>query len=325
MRALLAFAMGLVVGCSASSVTHGGGGAGGSGGTGVGGNAGGGGSAGIGGGGGGGGSGGDNCSDAAKLVYVIDENRTFSSFQPNQTDVTQSVFHDIAKLDCPSQLNGTPFSMSVDRSGTAWVEYVAVNPVLGTFVGAELFTVSTSDAHCTITSYQPQKGMQEVGMGFVSDAAGSDHETLFVSGGAAPDAFGQYAGTNLGTLDTATLTVTKGAAVQGRPELTGTGLATLWAFFPDATGTSMPRIAQLDKATASESHSILLSKLAGMPHAWAYAFWGGDNWVFLRRTAEASTTVYRVRPDGSMTSWTTSNRTIVGAGVSTCAPTVPIS
>jgi hypothetical protein len=292
----------------------------------VGGTSGGGGSGGAGGTGGGGGTSGDDCSDAAKLVYVIDENGTFSSFAPNQTDITKSIFTDIAKLTCRSKLNGTPFSMSIDRSGTAWIEYVAVVPILGTYSGAELFQVDTKTAACVATAYASgQQGMEELGLGFVSDAPGSTHETLFVSGGKAPDALGNYAGTNLGTLDPATLTVTKGAAVQGRPELTGTGLATLWGFFPDATGTSMPRISQLDKVTAAESNTIQLSQLAGMPRAWAYAFWGGDNWVFLRRTAEAATTVYRVRPDGSVTSFPTGNRSIVGAGVSTCAPVVPIS
>jgi hypothetical protein len=323
MRPSLVFALGLLVGCNASSVTHGGGGnGGGSGGSGGSGGVAGGGSGGT----GGGGGASDGCPDAAKLVYTIDENGTFSSFTPNQTDVTKSLFTDIATLGCPSQKHGAPFSMSVDRAGTAWVEYVAVNPVLGTFVGAELFTVSTKDGSCAATSYQAgQQGMQEFGMGFVSNSAGSDQETLFISGGPAPDGLGHYSGTNLGTFDTATLMVQKGAAIHGRPELTGTGLATLWAFFPDATGTSMPRISQLDKASAAESHTILLAKLAGMPRAWAYAFWGGDNWVFLRRAVELTTTVYRVRPDGSMTSWTTPNRSIVGAGVSTCAPTVPIS
>src|SRR5689334_949379 len=78
------------------------------------------------GGGGGGGDGGfvDNCPAEAKLVYTIDQNGTLSSFTPNQTDVKMSTFTTIGKLTCPAGGTSTPFSMSVDRSGTAWVEYV---------------------------------------------------------------------------------------------------------------------------------------------------------------------------------------------------------
>jgi hypothetical protein len=108
----------------------------------------------------------------------------------------------------------------------------------------------------------------------------------------------------------------------GRPELTGTGDANLWAFFPEA---SNPRISQIDKSTGAESGTIALPTLKGMPRAWAFAFWGGDYWVFLKKDSEQTTTVYHVKgADGSVTSWKIPNLSIVGAGVSTCAPTVPI-
>ena len=57
---------------------------------------------------------------------------------------------------------------------------------------------------------------------------------------------------------------------------------------------------------------------------WAFAFYGGDFWVFLERMDESSTTVYQVDgTTGSITSSTpTLTRSIVGAGVSTCAPIV---
>jgi hypothetical protein len=326
MRAVAIVVLAVFVGCNASSVSHGG--SGGSGGTGAGGSGGSGGAGAGTGGGAGSGVGGDgaDCSDNAKLVYTIDKNGTFASFHPNQTDLGQSTFANITTLSCPTKSGGTPYSMSVDRAGIAWILYVTVVPLIGTYLSAELFKVDTKDGSCTATGYQPaQQGMEEFGLGFVSDAAGSAAETLFISGGAGPNAAGGFGATNLGTLDTATLTVSKGASIQGRGELAGTGLGTLWAFFPDATGTSMPRISQLDKSTAAESHTLQLSKLAGSPQAWAFAYWGGDNWVFLRRLAEPATTVYRVQPDGTVTSLATTDRTIVGAGVSTCAPTSPIT
>src|SRR5262249_45938007 len=156
--------------------------------------------------GGGGGGGGidDGCSDAAKLIYVIDQDGTFSSFKPNQNDVTKSVFTDLGKLQCKvpglGGIGATPFSMSVDRSATARVEYQTGNG------SSALFKVSTTNASCTDTTYKSgQQGFKLFGMGFVSNAAGSNAETLFIAGGAA---VGSPA--NLGTLDTTTLTITKG-------------------------------------------------------------------------------------------------------------------
>src|SRR5438270_312362 len=126
------------IGCTTpSGVQHGGGASGGTGGGGSGGTGGGSGGTGGGGTGGSGGGGGttDNCPPEAKLVYTVDQNNVFSSFKPNQTDVKLSTFTTIATLNCPTKIGGNPFSMSVDRSGTAWVEYVAVGGLSGTYKG----------------------------------------------------------------------------------------------------------------------------------------------------------------------------------------------
>jgi hypothetical protein len=107
--------------------------------------------------------------------------------------------------------------------------------------------------------------------------------------------------------------------VTGWPELTGTGSAELWGFFPDATA---PRIAQLNKTNGQAIKTYPLT-IAGMPMAWAVAFWGGDFWVFLRKGTETSTTVYQYGGDGTMKGSTAApGRRIVGAGVSTCAPVI---
>jgi hypothetical protein len=111
--------------------------------------------------------------------------------------------------------------------------------------------------------------------------------------------------------------------VTGNPELTGTGNAELWGWFPDANA---PRVEQLDKTTgaAIKTYKDTLTSLKGMPSAWAFAFWGGDFWVFLAKDAETSTTVYQIDGmTGALKGNTpTGNRLIVGAGVSTCAPVV---
>jgi hypothetical protein len=124
-----------------------------------------------------------------------------------------------------------------------------------------------------------------------------------------------------GTISFPGLSVTRKGQTTSWPELTGTGDAKLWAFYPDA---APPFVAQLDKSSGNALSSLQLPQLAGMPTAWAFAFWGGDFWIFLQRGADPSTSVYRVRGlDGSFeTALYDTGRSIVGAGVSTCAPTV---
>ena len=64
--------------------------------------------------------------------------------------------------------------------------------------------------------------------------------------------------------------------------------------------------------------------LSGQATAWAFAFYGGDYWMFLMKGTESSTTVYQMNGStGAITGMTlATGRVIVGAGVSTCAPVV---
>jgi hypothetical protein len=244
------------------------------------------------------------CSEEAKLVYLVDENNDFLSFKPDTLTFTK-----IGSLGCPAQFGATPFSMGVDRSPKAWVLYNS----------GQLFEVSTEDASCKPTTYVPgQKGFTLFGMGFSTNAAGSTDETLFIAGG---DQVGTI-NAKFGTLSFPDLTVSQKGTVAGSPELTGTGNAELWGFFPSAT--EIPRVAQLDKTTGTETTSYPQSSLLGQPIAWAFAFWGGDYWIFLKRDTDSSTSIYRVNgQNGSMTTAkANTGRTIVGAGVSTCAPTM---
>ena len=217
----------------------------------------------------------------------------------------------IGKLKCRQW--GSPFSMSVDRSANAWVEY------WDQLSKSKLFKVSTANATCASTTFMGgQQGFNEFGMGFVSNSSGSTDETLYIGGGAM---IGGAA--NLGTLDINALTITKGGSITGDPELTGTGLGELWGFFPVVSGNPMARVSKIDKTSAAESNVIMLSSLSGQAMAWAFAFYGGDFWVFL--ATNGATVVYHVTTAGGMqpvNSLDTVTRHIVGAGVSTCAPLV---
>ena len=252
----------------------------------------------------------EGCSDSAKLVYLLDSNNSLWSFQPNQTDITKSTLTPLGSLNCATSMQ--PNAMAVDRTGVAWVEYVPTDETDTT--EDQLFKVDVTTMICKPTSYTTGAFGTRYGMGFVSDAPMSTAETLFVAKGDAP-----YA---LGKLDTTSLTIATIGAPNGGPELTGTGDAHLWAFFPDAT---TPRVSELDKQTAAEGMSYPIPQAMGTEDGYAFAFWGGDFWVFLKKDTDAATVLYHVRgSDGAVTTWPLAGRWIIGAGVSTCAPTTPI-
>ena len=56
---------------------------------------------------------------------------------------------------------------------------------------------------------------------------------------------------------------------------------------------------------------------------WAFAFWGGQAWIFLQTRADTSTGVWQFDPvSQNLTEPVVdAKRTIVGAGISICAPT----
>jgi len=255
-----------------------------------------------------GGSGDDGCSAAAMFVYTVDESNTFSKFDPST-----KTFTDLGTLSCPAGFGATPFSMGVDRNAIAWVLYS----------DGELFRVdTTSNLACTSTNWSSSNGLTQFGMGFSTDTAGGTTDTLFVAGGT-DVSMGTTA--TLAKLDTTAFTAMTVGTVSGWPELTGNSNAELWGWFPsDSTGSTTPSVQKLDKTTGHALTTYMLPTLKGMPEAWAFAFWGGDYWIFLAKGSDLSTTVYQI--DGSngtiKTTTPTSGRLIVGAGVSTCAPIV---
>jgi hypothetical protein len=275
---------------------------------------------GHGGSGGSGGSGDDGCSAASKLIYTVDQHNELYQF-----DATTKAFTTLGTLNCPgtgSDPNNPfssdfePFSMGVDRNANAYVLYV--DQVLGS--PSKIFKVDTNTAGlpCTATTFTAPTNLQEFGMGFSTTTMGGDQDQLFIAGGTA---VATTSPADLNTLDVTSMAVSHLGTVTGSPELTGNANAELWGFFPDA---SNPRIEQINKATgASITPAMLPATMKGMPMAWAFAFYGGDYFVFLMKDSESSTTVYEVSPAGMIVTTTPApGKVIVGAGVSTCAPVV---
>jgi hypothetical protein len=103
-------------------------------------------------------------------------------------------------------------------------------------------------------------------------------------------------------------------------ELTGTGDGRLFAFYQDPSDLSGSNIGEVDTQTGQiigQRHFESVDQGRG----WAFAFWGGDFYMF--HAPGGTTTVTRWRPvDNSVATVATAppGVRIVGAGVSTCAP-----
>ena len=245
------------------------------------------------------------CADDNKDVFVIAEDRSFYSFHPPTGE-----FKNKGLLDCPTG-GATPTSMAVDRSGIAWVRHS----------DGSVWKVSTATLACEATKFQPQaESFTKFGMGFATETKGGSTETLYLSdstgaglarlntGSLALDFIGPYTGELAGTAS----------------ELTGTGDGKLYGFFV----TSPAQLAEISKATGDVvSAKQLTNVYAGS--AWAFSFYGGDFFIYTNAAGSglpkdaAGSDVTRYRPsDGSITVVKTKiGFKIVGAGVSTCAPT----
>lgn len=249
------------------------------------------------------------CSSASQLIYLVDSNNSFISYDPGT-----STFTNIGTLNCAPV--ATPFSMAVSRDAVAYVLYS----------NHKVYAVSTSDASCSPTPWvMNQMGFEEFGMGFVSDVAGGTAETLYIAGGSATG-IGSGSST-LGRIDVSAWSVSTIGALDGSPELTGNGLAELWGFFPD---TQPMAVRQLDRDTGARVQEWDVSSIntggGGRAQAWAFAYWGGRYYMFYQGPGASSTGIYTLTPDTNevVPVMTNTGRHIVGAGVSTCAPTILI-
>lgn len=246
------------------------------------------------------------CSDAAKLIYVVTSQNALYSFAP-----AQLAFKKIGTLDCPTI--ASPNSMAVDRNAKAYVN----------MSDGSLFTVDTTNAHCKPTSYQlGQLGRRIRGMGFSTDTSGGTAETLYTctandqlmtGGGLAKIALPSYQLSLVGDY-------TNGLGGV-ECELTGTGDARLFGFFATL---APPKLAEITKSTGGTPSPITLGSVQ-TSLAYAFSFWGGDFWFYTSSgLGNSKVTRYKYATDKSFTDVVMdTGMTIVGAGVSTCAPVTP--
>ncbi len=239
------------------------------------------------------------CVDAgATQIYLITSQNELLSFYPPTL-----LFTNVGKIACPAAGTATPFSMGVDRSGTAY----------SVFNDGRLFRISTSNAACQTTPYQVnQLGFQVFGMGYAGDQT---TESLYVA-----DSDFNNPSKGLATIDTQTFKLASVGAFQPqlpRCELTGTGDGRLFAFCLKQ-GTTGSIVAEVDRKTAKVIAADNLV-LGNQSNAFAFSFWGGDFYIFTSPGGASSVTKYDPLAK-TETVVATHPSTIVGAGVSTCAP-----
>lgn len=237
----------------------------------------------------------DDCTETDDLVYVLDrdEGRLYT-FDP-----AARAFTTLGRVSCGT--SQTPASMAVSRGGVAYVRY-ADNAVYALDLG----TMS-----CTATGYSDRRtGFDSFGMGYATDSADTWRETLYVANE-----------TTVGVLDPATWAVTTLGRLPSQSELTGNADGELWAMLPLETPAKLARIDTTSGALAEQI------SLRGFPDpsnidTFAFATWGGSFYLFVREHGMGSTTdVYEVTATGVTTKVLADvGFDVVGAGVSTCAP-----
>lgn len=246
------------------------------------------------------------CAEDTKDIFVISEENTLYQFHPPTL-----AFKRVGQVQCPTG-GATPTSMAVDRQGIAWVRHT----------DGSVWKVSTKDLACDPTTFQaPADSFAKFGMGFATETKGSTNEVLYLS---------DSEGAGLGKLDTTSLAFRfigpyTGDLAGKTCELTGTGDGKLYGFFVTAPA----QIAEISKGTGEIlSAKELPNVYAGT--AWAFSFYGGDFYIYTHSAgsgglprAGGGSDVTRYRPsDGSIEVVKPKvGFKIVGAGVSTCAPT----
>lgn len=249
------------------------------------------------------------CDPEALFVYLVT-----AEFDLYRYDPSKNSFFLVGKLECPT--TGSPFSMGVSRTGTAYVVYRPAG-LPGSNPPGQLFAVSTADASCAQTPFVPgQLGFNLFGMGFAIDddllgetlylaASGEDGQNSLGLGSV--DHLNDFALSFIGPFS---------ENPGNRIELTSADDGQLYGYFIDPQGNG-GYIVRIDKNTAEILETTHIDA-GGDNSAFAFAYWSGDFYIFTSPLG-GPTTITRYRPtDGSVTKVSSLGKTVVGAGVSTC-------
>jgi hypothetical protein len=237
----------------------------------------------------------DDCTETDDLIYALSrDDGTLYTFDPSSL-----VFASVGRVSCPTTY--TAASMSVRRDGTMYVRYG----------DDKVYSVDLDTMNCTATAYSDRATrFDSFGMGYSTDSADTWRDQLYVANG-----------DTVGVLDTSSWTITPIGGMPSQSELTGNADGELWAVLPLE---SPAKIIQIDKTDGSALTTIPMRSFPEPVNidTFAFATWGGDFYVFVGEHGFGRTTdVYEVTATGTMTKVLADiGFDVVGAGVSTCAP-----
>jgi hypothetical protein len=247
------------------------------------------------------------CAERGKLVYVLSEGlNTLYSFDPAKLKFT--------KIGTPRCLtSATVNSMTIDRWGTAWINYRE---------DGKIYKVDTQTLACEETTFEPGGGIgfsHALSLSFSSDDPWAGRETLYV--GDNSDERNPRGGKGMAVLHPGTMKLVyvgpfSGDLARHQVEFTGTGDSRLFGFFPLAE-----KLGEIDKKTSAIRIVRRLSGVHPADGAFAFSFWAGYFWLYTNSIPGQSTvTRYDWRSGEEKVVIEEAGFVIVGAGVSTCAP-----
>ncbi len=245
-------------------------------------------------------------------IFVLSDNAELWKFYPEDNS-----FLELGSFNCGGMTN--TFSMAVDRQGFAWVMFN--NPQ------GEIWKVDvTNVGNCEDPGYNPgQQGVNYFGMAFVSNSQFDQCDQIY---GNTFDGFGGFQeGQNIGdflTVDPNSLLIQKiGKTNFNGAEVTGTGDGRAFMF----GGANPAKLVEVDKANGAFLEVNPLGNLE-LTNAFAFAFFAGDFYMFTESdNNQTLSKVTRYDYDGNKALTTVVPQApirIVGAGVSTCAPFIPM-
>ena len=255
--------------------------------------------------------------DTADYIYLLAHAEGLDTvlfrFAPRTT-----AFERIGPVDCGTMggaLGEQPSSFAVARDGTAWV-------LLQRGGEPALHRLDLTDGSCDPTELPLGSSAGAHFMAFASDVPDGEAETLFASS-ANGDWFGRIA---LGAAPTSTDLGELGTNRGSRVMITGTAAAELWAISQPTVDPSDDTavLTSIDRATgaalAAREFEAPLFVHSGVS---AFAFWGGDFYLFTSGSGRPGTVVSRFRPsDGSYEEVAAHDALApIGVAVSTCVPT----
>ena len=250
-----------------------------------------------------------NCSDAAKLVYLVSEENQLWSFDPTKSG--RSAYRAIGTLNCASA--SSPQTMGVDRAGNAWVFYS----------DGQLFKVDVTSARCTSTSFTYPGASS--GLGFL---LGSGFTAL--GGNIANEAFFLLRdGEGLQRFDTSSLVKTSTGGLRTTTgELTGGPDGKLFVFDPSGSG----RLGEINTSTwAVNFFKTFAASTFSNVSAFAFARYAGSFFMFTAGLDSSGlfptttrTTVFDPVANTTTIRDADIGITVVGAGQSVCVPPPPI-